>query len=330
MPTSPSRGSQLRKLLQPIPGNPDRFSSARSFSPPVGPHLEPLERIRGYYIDFSEKAQQPSWPPPWLKSRQEQLHVSTAQWGLGAYEKFLAGGEEEWLEASVSAAEHLLDLQTQGGPLDGGWTHLHPMPHTFRLDPPWLSAMAQGEAASLLVRVYLDTREERFAEAALRALGPMRVPVAGGGVLAELNGGPFLEEYPTQPGSFVLNGALFAIWGLRDVAIGLGDAIAAEEFDSFADSLAASIHCYDLGFWSRYDLYPHRVANVASGAYHLLHTTQLQAMQIIAPRPEFAGAVSAYERYGASRLSQARALAQKVAFRIVVPRNRLAKAAPPR
>jgi hypothetical protein len=310
-----------------IPGNPSRFSSARSFSPPVGRHLKPLDRIGGYYIDFGKKAQTPSWPPPWLKSRREQLHVSTAQWGLGAYEKFLDGGDEEWLAAARAAGEHLLELQTAGGPLDGGWTHLHPMPHTFRLDPPWLSAMAQGEGASLLVRLHLASGEERFAEAARRALGPMRVPVAASGVLAELEGGPFLEEYPTQPGSYVLNGALFAIWGLRDVAVGLRESDAGAEFDRLADSLAGSIHRYDLGFWSRYDLYPHRVANVASGAYHLLHTNQLKAMQIVAPRPQFGAAVAAYEHYADSRPAAARALAQKVLFRLLVPRNRLAKGA---
>ena len=163
-----------------------------------------------------------------------------------------------------------------------------------------------------------------FAEAALRALSPLRIGVENGGVRTELDGRPFLEEYPTQPASYVLNGAIFAIWGLRDVGIGLCDSRAKAEFEELTDSLAASIHHYDLGFWSRYDLYPHRVANVASGAYHLLHTNQLRAMRIVADRPEFATAVESYERYARSRYSRSRALAQKILFRILVPRNRQA------
>jgi heparosan-N-sulfate-glucuronate 5-epimerase len=323
MPTRQAPPSPLRRLLQPVPGNPSLFSSARSFSPPVGTHLEPQDRIRGYYIDFGDKAQEPSWPPPWLKPRQEQLHVSTAQWGLGAHEKFLHSGDEAWLRAATEAADHLLDLQTEGGGLDGGFTHLEPMPHTFRLQAPWLSAMAQGEAASLLVRIHLASEAERYADAALRALGPLRVAVADGGVRTTLDGRPFLEEYPTQPGSYVLNGALFAIWGVRDVAVGLGDATAATEFEQLTDSLAASMHRYDIGFWSRYDLYPHRVVNVASGAYHVLHITQLKAMRTIADRPEFEAAEKAFERYAASRYSRTRAMTQKIVFRILVPRNRL-------
>ena len=69
------------------------------------------------------------------------------------------------------------------------------------------------------------------------------------------------------------------------------------------------------------------MANVASGANHLLHTNQLKAMQIVAPRPQFGAAVASYQRYADSRPAAARALAQKVLFRLLVPRNRLAKGA---
>ena len=104
------------------------------------------------------------------------------------------------------------------------------MPHTFRLDPPWLSAMAQGEGASLLTRLHLETGEERYAEAALLALKTMELAVPAGGTLAEFEGQPFLEEYPTEIPSCVLNGAIFAIWGLDDVGRGLNDAAAMEVF----------------------------------------------------------------------------------------------------
>ncbi len=306
-----------------IPGNPSRFSSARSFAPPVGSNLLPLDRVGGYYIDFAEKAFEPRWPPPWLKPRAEQLHVATAQWGLGAYERYLVGEGEQWLAAAREAAAHLLELQTDGGPLDGGFPHLHAMPHTYSILPPWLSAMAQGDCASLLVRVALADGDERYAEAARRALAPLRVAVADGGVRTELRGRPFVEEYPTNPSSCVLNGAIFALWGLRDIGLGLDDARASAEYEELTDALAASLHLYDLGWWSRYDLYPHRIPNVASGAYHLLHITQLKAMQIVSPRPEFGAAVERWERYAASRLKAARAFAGKATFRLLVPRNRM-------
>ena len=127
----------------------------------------------------------------------------------------------------------------------------------------------------------------------MRALSPLSVPSSEGGACALLDGRPFPEEYPTQPPSFVLNGAIFALWGLRDVAVGLGHAEAGRAFEDGVDALAASIHRWDTGSWSLYDLFPHPVPNVASGAYHALHVAQLEAMVQLAPRPELAAAADA-------------------------------------
>ncbi len=73
------------------------------------------------------------------------------------------------------------------------------MPHTYSLDAPWLSAMAQGEGASLLIRVHQRNGHERYADAARRALRILDLPTAEGGVRAALGDGFFLEEYPTDP-----------------------------------------------------------------------------------------------------------------------------------
>jgi hypothetical protein len=189
--------------------------------------------------------------------------------------------------------------------------------------------MAQGEGASLLVRLHAETGDGRYAEAARRALRPMRVPSTDGGAWAPLDGRAFPEEYPTDPPSFVLNGAIFALWGFRDVAVGLGDGDAAGAFEAGVDTLAASIDRWDTGSWSRYDLHPHRVVNVASAAYHELHVTQLEAMNALVARPELAAAAERFARYAASPALRARALAQKALFRAAEPRSALAARALP-
>jgi heparosan-N-sulfate-glucuronate 5-epimerase len=305
------------------PESPSTFSSERSFNPPIGQHWGPREQVRGYYIDFSFKAKAPRWPPYWLEPVERQLHVATAQWGVGAYERYLKGEGEDWLEGARGAADHLLEHQHSGGGQDGGWRHLFPSFHTFRLQPPWLSAMAQGEGASLLVRLHLETGEERYAEGALRALRPMNVAVTEGGTLTYLDGVPFVEEYPTDRPSCVLNGAIFALWGYYDVSRALSDPGAAGAFESLVSALATSMPRYDTGYWSRYDLYPHPVANIASPAYHLLHIKQLRILARLAPKPEFESAVSRFEAYRASRTCRYRALSKKIAFRLAVPRNSL-------
>ena len=59
----------------------------------------------------------------------------------------------------------------------------------------------------------------------------------------------------------------------------------------------AMLDRYDTGYWSRYDLFPHAVTNVASPAYHRLHIEQLKAMALLTDRPEFASAASVFEDY---------------------------------
>jgi heparosan-N-sulfate-glucuronate 5-epimerase len=311
------------------PTDPDFFSSARSFPTEIGANIA-AGKVRGYYFDLRFKAETPSWPPSWLEPRPSQLHVGTAQWALGAYERYLEGEGEEWLECALDAGRYLLDDLEQGGPSDGAWVHWMEMPHTYRLRPPWISAMAQGEGASLLVRLYAETGDESFADAARRALKPLSIPVRNGGVRAFLGGGPFFEEYPTEPPSFVLNGGIFAMWGCYDVGVGLEDSAAKQDFDDAVDSLARNIERWDTGYWSLYDLFPHPILpNVASAAYHALHITQLRAMQRIAPRKEFAETAERFEGYARERGNAARAFAVKSALRILTPRNRLLAHKPP-
>ena len=283
-----------------------------SFGQPLGDLIEP-GAARGYYVDLRVKAAAPGDPEV------DALHVVTTQWGLCAFEHWLHTGDERWLASATRAGEHVLDEMDDSGAL----VHREPYPHSYRLKPPWLSAMAQGQAASLLVRLHGETGEERMADGALRVLRPLSVPTAEGGVQAELDGGPFLEEYPTEPGSYVLNGGIFALWGLMDAGVALGDADARELFHAGLATLASNLHRWDTGWWSRYDLFPHPVDNVASAAYHELHVDQLRAMELVAPRPEVAECLERFQAYGRSPLKRGRAFARKVAFRLRVPRSRM-------
>jgi heparosan-N-sulfate-glucuronate 5-epimerase len=294
------------------------LSSAVSLDLPVGAQVTPGE-LRGYYIDFSSKVTEPSWPPTWLLPRDRQIHCETIQWALGCLERNLATEDERWLSAALAAAEYLAEIQSESG----AWEHLAPMPHTYHLPAPWISALAQGEGASLFARLHLLTGDQAHADRARLALRSMESPVERGGVLAALGDGSLPEEYPTTPPSFVLNGAIFALWGFYDVGIGLGDERSMAAFREGAETLSANIARWDLGYWSRYDLYPHPLVNVASAAYHQLHITQLKAMSLIAPDPRLDRVRERFERYQSSRFSRWRAFAAKAAFRLRVPRNRL-------
>jgi len=272
--------------------------------------------VHGYYIDLRAKAETPAWPPPWLAAPAGHAGIAVAQWGLACHERLVAGEGEAWLDGALAAGEWLVAGQAS----DGRWLETRPYPHTYRLEAHWPSAMAQGQGASLLVRLHAQTEDARFAEAAIRAMRPFGVPTEDGGVLARLGTGPFYEEYPTRPGSFVLNGAIFALWGAYDTAVGLGDDTARETFDVGVRTLAENLHRWDTGRWSRYDLFPHPVVNVATRGYHRLHIAQLRALQLLAPEASLEEAASRFERYDASAVDRAAAVARKIAFRLLVRR----------
>jgi hypothetical protein len=199
------------------------------------------------------------------------------------------------------------------------------MQHTFRLDPPWFSAMAQGETASLLVRAAAALDRPEFAAAAERAMAPLLDDSLG--LVTATPDGPVLQEYPTNPPSHVLNGWIFALWGLYDAAMGLDSSPASEAFEAGTSALARRLPLYDARpRWSRYDLFPHRIVQVASPFYQRLHVEQLRALARL--RPEHAAYTESADRweYGLqSPLAVSCGVARKVAFRLLVPRTRRAR-----
>lgn len=316
-----ANGRRERARPPPPPGGWGRLGAAGAFHGAVGRHIDPAAPV-GYYIDFTAKAPLARWPPDWFDPSARRLWVVLLQWALGCYERYVDGQGDEWLDAALAASDYLLEAQEQAGPHAGGWVHRLSYKHTYPVVAPWLSGMAQGEGASLLVRAHRASGETRYAEAALRALLPVRRSVLEGGVAASLGGGSFPQEYPTDPPSHVLNGGIFGLWGCHDVGVGLGDAEAMELWKQGIAGLAASLDRFDTGYWSRYDLYPdHPAINVAHGGYHRLHASQLWATSLLDADPRFAEVATRFDRYGRSRVNAGRALAAKVIFRLAVPRN---------
>jgi heparosan-N-sulfate-glucuronate 5-epimerase len=295
-------------------GRLNRFLSM-DFGQPISPRLG-LGCTGGYYLDLSVKAPDAAWPPPW-HAHPPALWVEVIQYGLGCLERQTASGQPQWLDGATAVGDYLVATQESGeGPRRGAWLHHRPFPHTYELPTPWVSAMAQGEAASLLVRLHRITGQLRFGDAAAAALAPMRLLTEEGGASAALGAGRVPQEYPSTPASHVLNGAVFALWGIRDVAIGLDNARAAKEFEDGAATLARNLHRWDTGRWSRYDLFPHGRVNVSSPAYHRLHIDQLTVMDLVAPDDRFRHARERYEDYARSSRLRAGAFAAKALFRL--------------
>ena len=69
------------------------FSNSRNVRLPIGQRFSPGS-LQGCYIDMRVKAATNEWP--WAKA-DPPLYVAVTQWGLGSFERYLAGEGEQWL-----------------------------------------------------------------------------------------------------------------------------------------------------------------------------------------------------------------------------------------
>jgi heparosan-N-sulfate-glucuronate 5-epimerase len=142
--------------------------------------------------------------------------VTIAQYGLQGAANYSVRGRRVDRADALLAADWLVRHQRD----NGAW--LYRFPFTVSGFPPlarnWVSAMAQGQAMSLLWRAHRLRPRAAYRRAALRALRPFERSIGDGGVVSDFGGVPWYEEYPTQPASHVLNGYGFSLLGLYDVA----------------------------------------------------------------------------------------------------------------
>ncbi|XP_061078400.1 D-glucuronyl C5-epimerase B [Conger conger] len=205
--------------------------------------------------------------------------------------------------AFFAASDWLLRNQDERG----GWPIMvtRKLGEGFRaLEPGWYSAMAQGQAMSTLVRAYLLTRDPVYLNAALRATGPYRLPSEQHGVKAVfMNKHDWYEEYPTTPSSFVLNGFIYSLIGLYDLAETAGDKLGREAgvlFSRGMESLKAMLPLYDTGSGTIYDLRHFMLGtapNLARWDYHTTHINQLQLLASIDNAPVFRDFVKRWKTY---------------------------------
>lgn len=254
---------------------------------PIGSQFV-ADAVSGYYLDFSAKTAVPTAAAP-----ESLLPAALAQLGLGWWELTLRG-----VDAAASQFARVCD-RLEGTAKHVGTAALWPYRvrvAKYELPPEWISALAQGQAASVFVRAYVAGGEERHAELARAAIEPL---LRGGAdsVRARTVDGIVLEECPTRPPSAILNGWIYAAWGLRDVAIGLGSDEARSAYEETVQCLRSVLPQYDMGWWSRYSLYPHRLPDLAKLFYHRLHVEQLRVLDRLTADTFFASVAARWQTY---------------------------------
>jgi heparosan-N-sulfate-glucuronate 5-epimerase len=202
--------------------------------------------------------------------------VTVAQYGLQAAAAHVVTGRRAYRADALNAADWLVRHQRT----DGGWRYhfAFTVAGFPSLRAGWISAMGQGQAMSLLWRAHRLRPRAGYRRAALMALRPFERSVNSGGVVADFEGVPWYEEYPTLPGSHVLNGYLFSLLGLYDIAPWARRA--SHLFRRGVASLRARISRFDRPGGSYY-----LPGLPASNYYNRVHVDLLGAIDYLRPSP---------------------------------------------
>jgi hypothetical protein len=198
------------------------------------------------------------------------------------------------------------------------WNHHFDWDYRDTLKAPWYSGLAQGQGVSLLLRAYAHTGESKYLQAAERAFAALTQPIAEGGVLFEDEEKDlWIEEYLVNPPTHILNGFVWALWGVFDFWRARADASAKEIFDRGVSTLVRNLSRFDTGYWSLYEQSGTRLKMLASPFYHRLHIVQLRVMANLTGVRVFSETAERWEGHARHRINRTRALIEKGAFKLL-------------
>jgi hypothetical protein len=139
--------------------------------------------------------------------------------------------------------------------------------------------MVQGESLSVLCRVYELTRDPAVLDLAVACGRPFLKGLTAGGVASEIEPNVVWYEEDTRPPvRHILNGMIYALWGLRDLAITTHDPGIRRAFDLGAESVVSAIGKFDAGWWTWYDVPTVGRPYISSAMYHDLHVCQVEIL----------------------------------------------------
>ncbi|MBI2936429.1 MAG: hypothetical protein HYY31_06475 [Chloroflexi bacterium] len=284
-----------------------------------------FDRLGQYYMTFRDKA---DYPGPFDTTGVPLLDyqgsvglqynpIAIAQYGLAHYNLYCQTGKPEHKNRFLRQADWLvenLEPNRFGVPV---WTHHFDWEYRWELKAPWDSGLAQGCALSCLARAAAETGEAKYAKALREGFRAFLTDMPQGGLCDyEPNGDVWIEEAIVDPPSHILNGFLWALWGVWDHYLLTKEAAAKDLFDRCGATLTRNLHRYDTGSWSLYEFSPYRLKMVASPFYHRLHIVQLRVTHRLTGEAVFAEYADRWESYQARWWNRQRNLLAKGLFKL--------------
>jgi hypothetical protein len=223
--------------------------------------------------------------------------VAQAQYALLNLNSYRLTQDAIYLQRAEANAQRLIDRRTEYA---GAWYYPYPFDWSFYGDTtdhaPWYSAMAQGQALSVFVRLFQVTGDPTWKTAADATFTSfVNAPVVDNPFASwvDTNHDLWLEEYP-QPdivsSEKVLNGHIFAAFGIEEYLDLTADPRAAQLFDGAVTTVQDTLlSVFRQPRWSSYYSMRHKQVNLA---YHQVHVDELLDLFQITHRARFAAAAN--------------------------------------
>ncbi len=234
--------------------------------------------------------------------------IRIAQFALHRYGQWLATRDDAARADFLAHASWLRDNQQVRG-VPGLYRFSFPW-DKYGAPAGWWSAMAQGEAISVLLRAEHIAPRHQFGDAAVRASLPFGYEIAHGGVVWRAGADVFFEEIANEHAPHVLNGCIFALWGIWELREQTGDPWLDPLIHGCAATLLRWLPRFDTGWWTLYSLLqsangrPH----LATLKYHQFHIAQMYVLAQMFPEHAFADAAARWAAYVENRRCRARLL----------------------
>ena len=146
-------------------------------------------------------------------------YVTVALYGLQRWSAWVHHHGTPARADAIRAADFL--VAHQGA--DGAWRYTFAFTYSDdrvrqRLPAGWIAAQAQGNAISLLSRMYAATGERGYLLAAIRGLQPFSRRVGAGGIVVDYDAHHLLAGFPTATPTLTLEDYELALIGVADLA----------------------------------------------------------------------------------------------------------------
>ncbi|WP_409015313.1 D-glucuronyl C5-epimerase family protein [Anaerostipes caccae] len=279
-----------------------------------------------YYLDFSSKAEYDylfDENGVLLLDYKGRMGIqynpcAVAQYGLGLCSKYIKTLDKLYLKKMETQANWLYDIMKIDGKGIGR------LEYTFSADDynqisnhNYISAIAQGQAVSFLIRCSIILGDKKYANAANALYQCFRYSALEGGVVNyDEQGRMYLEEAVTERISCILDGFIYAMFGVYDYYLFTGERESREIFYKCCETVEERLPDFDLGFWSRADCYMEKPKMPASKFYHNVHIQQLKALYVITGNEIYRDYADKWEGYQKNFLFQKLAFLYKCWFKI--------------